>query len=148
MALRRGDLSELPGVAVFEMGEDECGFGDVADSAGAGGDVLQDAPALGEQGEAAFGQASQAAQQRVVGAGVGVQGLPAGGVLDQGEHPDARALIPQVGQGGQVVGRCGVQRAQYAEHAEVRRAKQAQKVCEAEHDIDQIISVIETPEGS
>lgn len=35
-----------------------------------------------------------------------------------------------------------------AEYAQVRRAKQVQKVCEAEHDIDQIISVIETPEGS
>ncbi|WP_338742357.1 type II toxin-antitoxin system RelE/ParE family toxin [Actinomadura luteofluorescens] len=35
-----------------------------------------------------------------------------------------------------------------AETAQVRRAKQAQKVCEAEHDTDQIISVIESPEGS
>ncbi|WP_217711203.1 hypothetical protein [Actinomadura sp. NAK00032] len=34
-----------------------------------------------------------------------------------------------------------------AEHAQVRRAKQAQKICEAEHDTDQIISIIETPEG-
>ncbi|MFA1551640.1 type II toxin-antitoxin system RelE/ParE family toxin [Actinomadura chokoriensis] len=34
------------------------------------------------------------------------------------------------------------------EHAQVRRAKQAQEICEAEHDTDQIISVIETPEGS
>ncbi|MBB4772175.1 hypothetical protein [Actinomadura livida] len=34
------------------------------------------------------------------------------------------------------------------EHAQVQRAKQAQKLCGAEHDTDQIISVIETPEGS
>ena len=44
--------------AVFEMDEDECGFGDVADSAGAEGDVLEGAPALGEQGEAAFAEAA------------------------------------------------------------------------------------------
>jgi hypothetical protein len=35
-------------VAVLEMGEDECGAGNVADLAGAGGDVLESAPALGE----------------------------------------------------------------------------------------------------
>jgi hypothetical protein len=31
------------------MGEDECGAGDVADLGWAGGDVLQDVPAAGEQ---------------------------------------------------------------------------------------------------
>jgi len=36
------------------MGEDECGASDVADFAGAGGDVLEGAPAAGEQGEPAF----------------------------------------------------------------------------------------------
>ena len=41
-------------VAVLEMGEDERGTGDVADLAGAGGDVLQGAPAAGEQRESAF----------------------------------------------------------------------------------------------
>jgi len=34
--------------AVFEMGENECGFDDVADLAGAGGDVVEGAPAAGE----------------------------------------------------------------------------------------------------
>lgn len=33
---------------VFEMGENECGFDDVADLAGAGGDVVEGAPAAGE----------------------------------------------------------------------------------------------------
>jgi hypothetical protein len=41
-------------VAVFEMDADKCGAGDVADPAWAGGDVLQDAPTAGEQGEPAF----------------------------------------------------------------------------------------------
>jgi len=45
-------------VAVLEMGEDERGPGDVADLAGAGGDVLQGAPAAGEQRESAFAQAA------------------------------------------------------------------------------------------
>ena len=40
------------------MGEDECGAGNVADLAGAGGDVLESAPALVEQGEPAFEQVS------------------------------------------------------------------------------------------
>jgi hypothetical protein len=41
------------------MGEDERGAGDVADFAGAGGDVLEGAPAAGEQGKPAFSQAAQ-----------------------------------------------------------------------------------------
>ena len=50
------------------MGEDERGAGDVADLAGAGGDVLQGAPAAGEQGEPAFAEAAQRAENRVAGA--------------------------------------------------------------------------------
>jgi hypothetical protein len=44
--------------AVFEMGEDEGCFDDVADLAGAGGGVVEGAPAAGEDGEAAFAQAA------------------------------------------------------------------------------------------
>jgi hypothetical protein len=47
-------------VDVFEMDEDECGSDDVADLAGAGGDVLQGSPVLGEQGEAAFAEVRRA----------------------------------------------------------------------------------------
>ena len=36
-------------VAVLEMREDEGGAGDVADLAGAGGDLLEDATAAGDQ---------------------------------------------------------------------------------------------------
>lgn len=39
---------------VLEKGQDEGGAGDLADSAGAGGDALQRLPALVEQGEAAL----------------------------------------------------------------------------------------------
>lgn len=56
---------------MFEMGENKRSFDEVSDSAGAGGNVLEGAPALREQGEAAFSQAAQGAQERVVGAGVG-----------------------------------------------------------------------------
>jgi hypothetical protein len=38
--------------AVSEMGEYECGFDDVADLAGAGGEVPQGTPASDEDGEA------------------------------------------------------------------------------------------------
>ncbi|MEV6866428.1 hypothetical protein AB0M44_36230 [Streptosporangium subroseum] len=41
------------------MGEDEGGFDDVANAAGADGDALEGAPPLGKQGEAAFAQAAQ-----------------------------------------------------------------------------------------
>ena len=60
-------------MSVFEVGEDEGGFGDVADLLRAGGDVLQHAPAGGEQGEAAFAEAAQGAEQGVVGAVVGIE---------------------------------------------------------------------------
>jgi hypothetical protein len=45
-------------IAVFEMGENERGAGDVTDLAGAGCDVPEGAPAPGEQGESAFAQAA------------------------------------------------------------------------------------------
>jgi hypothetical protein len=54
------------------MGQDECGAGDVADLAGAEGDVLECPPSAGEQGEAAFAQAAQGPLQGVAGAGADV----------------------------------------------------------------------------
>jgi hypothetical protein len=50
------------------MGEDEGGAGDAADPAGAGGDMLEDPPALDEQGEPAFAQAAHGTLQGVAGA--------------------------------------------------------------------------------
>jgi hypothetical protein len=82
------------------MGEDEGGAGDVADFAGAGGDVLEGAPAAGEQGEPAFTQAGQGALDGVAGAGVYVQFLPAGGLFDGDEDAEAGAVVAGVGEGG------------------------------------------------
>ena len=63
-------FSELCDVAVLVMGEDEGGAGGVTDLARAGGDVLEGAPAAGEQGEPAFAQAAQGPLEGVAGAGV------------------------------------------------------------------------------
>jgi hypothetical protein len=52
------------------MGEDEGRAGDVADLAGADGDVVQRPPAAGEQGEPAFVQAAQRPLEGVAGAGI------------------------------------------------------------------------------
>ena len=52
--------------------EDEGGAGELADLAGAGGDVLEGLPALGEQREAAFAHAAGGPDQRIPGAGVDV----------------------------------------------------------------------------
>jgi hypothetical protein len=64
---------------VLEMGQDERRTGDVADFAGAGGDVLKGAPATGEQGEPAFAEAAQRAQQGIAGSGADVEVLAASG---------------------------------------------------------------------
>jgi hypothetical protein len=55
--------------------------GYLGDSAGAGGDVLEDCPALREQGEPTLAAAAQVAQQRVPGARVDIQFLVSGGVF-------------------------------------------------------------------
>jgi hypothetical protein len=63
------------------MGEDERGAGDVAGFARAGGDVLEGAPALVEQGEPAFAQAAQGALDGVAGAGIDVEFPAIAGLL-------------------------------------------------------------------
>jgi hypothetical protein len=67
------------------MREDEGGAGDVADLAGAGGDVLEGAPATGEQREPAFAEAAQGPLDRVAGAGIDVEFPAAGWLLDRDE---------------------------------------------------------------
>src|SRR6266536_942047 len=83
------------------MSEDECGAGDVADFAGAGGDVLEGAPALVEQGEPAFAQAAQGSLEGVAGAGIDIQFPPVGGLFDGHVDADSGAVVAGVGQGGQ-----------------------------------------------
>ena len=83
------------------MGEDEGCAGDVAGFAGAGGDVLEGAPALVEQGEPAFAQAAQGALEGVAGAGIDIQSLSAGGLFDGNQDANAGAVVAGAGQGGQ-----------------------------------------------
>jgi hypothetical protein len=65
---------------VLELGEHEGGFHDIADAAGTGGDVLQDAPAAHQQGEATFAERPHRAEQLVVGAVVHAEPAPFGGL--------------------------------------------------------------------
>jgi hypothetical protein len=94
------------------MGEDQGGPGDVADSAWAGGDVLQGPPAAGEQGKPAFAQAAQLAEERVAGAGIDIEFLAAGWLPDRDADADAGALVSQISRGGQPVRGRDVERRQ------------------------------------
>jgi hypothetical protein len=100
-------------VAVFEVGEDQRGAGDVTDLPGASGDVLQDAPALVEQGEPAFAQAAQRALDGVSGAATGIQFPPVSRLFDRHVDADVGAVVAKVGKGRQAIGGRGpVQRGQ------------------------------------
>ena len=83
------------------MGEDERRAGDVADFAGAGGDVVKGAPPAGEQREPSFPEAAQGTLESVAGAGIDVKFPAARRLLDGNQDADARALIAGVGKGGQ-----------------------------------------------
>lgn len=85
---------------MLEMGEDEGGAGDIADLARADGDVLEGAPAAGEQREPAFAGAAQGPQDRLAGAGIDVEFPAAGRLLDRDEDAQARTFVAGVGQGG------------------------------------------------
>jgi heme-degrading monooxygenase HmoA len=88
------------------MGEDKGGAGDVADSAGAGGDVLEGAPPLGEQRKPAFAEAAQRALEGIVGAGVNV------------EVPRARSLMYPVQERRWIVGRIPPYGGAMSDHSE------------------------------
>src|SRR6266487_3811789 len=83
------------------MGEDEGGAGDAADFAGAGGDVLEGAPALVEQGEPAFTEAAQGPLEGVAGAGINIEVPPICGLFDGHVDAYSGAVVAGVGQGGQ-----------------------------------------------
>src|SRR5207245_6889792 len=76
------------------MGEDEGGAGDAADFAGAGGDVLEGAPALVEQGEPAFAEAAQGTLDGVAGAVIDVQFPAARRLFDGYQDADAAPSYP------------------------------------------------------
>jgi hypothetical protein len=94
------------------MGEDERRTGDAADLARADGDVAEDAPSAGEQGEASFSQAAQGTLEGVAGAVVDVKFPAAGRLPDGNQDADACALIAGVGKGRQVGGGGLVERGQ------------------------------------
>jgi hypothetical protein len=95
---------------MFELCEDERGFDDVADLAGAGSEVVRGTPTSGEDSEAAFAQAAQSAEQGIVAAVVDVEDVVTGGLFDRGMHADPATVVAAIGEGGQVeVGRCPVQ---------------------------------------
>ena len=115
---------------MLELGEDEGCAGYLGGAAGVCGDVLEGGPALGEQGEPAFPAAAQVAEQRVAGAGSGVEFLVPGWFFDRGEDAYSGSFVAEVGQrrdsegggaveggqgvpagGGQVVDRAGLGRA-------------------------------------
>jgi hypothetical protein len=94
------------------MGEDKRGAGDVANSARAGGDVVEDPPSASEQGESSFPQAAHGALDRVAGAGIDIQFPAASGLPDGDQDADARAYKTGVGQGRQACGGGLVERRQ------------------------------------
>ena len=68
---------------------------------GAGGDVLEGAPALVEQGESAFAKAAQGALQGVAGVGADIEVAPVCGLFDGDEDAYSSAVVAGVSQGGQ-----------------------------------------------
>src|SRR4051812_16292136 len=82
--------------------EDECCSGDVADPAGAEGDVLEGAPALFEFGCGTFSEGADGSDQVVRGARVRMQGLlgAALGAPDRDKDADAGADVALVGECG------------------------------------------------
>src|SRR5690348_6704137 len=87
---------------VLELHQDKRGFGDVAYRARADHDMLQDAPPLGHQREAAFALVAQGAQQRVAGFRAGIE-FAAGGFSHRDMHARASALVAGIGQERQVL---------------------------------------------
>ncbi len=85
-------------VTVLEMGEDQGCPRDVADLAGAEGDVLECPPAACEQGEAAFAQAAQRPLESISRAVADIEGAASGGPADRDVDADARTLIAGICQ--------------------------------------------------
>lgn len=119
-SFRSADEVEVPPLcrrldylAPTKRGNLKGGLDDGADFAGTGGDAVQGAPPLCEQGEAAFAEAAEPAQECVVGAVVGVEALGAGWLFDRCVHADAGAVVASVGQSGQPVGCGGIECGQH-----------------------------------
>ena len=94
------------------MGEDQGWPRDIADLAGAEGDVLERPPAAGEQGKAAFAQASQGPLESVARPVADIEFTAAAGLADRDVDADAGTLIAGIGQGSQPLGGGAVERGQ------------------------------------
>ncbi|MFS1304014.1 hypothetical protein [Streptosporangium longisporum] len=91
-------------MSVFELGEYECTFGDVADFAWARGDVVEDAPAACKEGEAAFAEAAERPQEQVVGTVADAEWAAVGGLLDGSVDAGPSAFVARVSQARQPLG--------------------------------------------
>ena len=87
---------------VFELREDECGFDDVADRSRAEADVLDGAPPLGHQGEAAFSLVAKGPQERVAGFRINIK-FAAARFPHRDMHARAGFFISGIGEDGQVL---------------------------------------------
>ena len=94
------------------MGEDERRAGDVADFAGAGGDVVKDAPPAGEQGEPSFPEGAQGTLEGVAGTGIAIEFPAVGRLPGRDMDADAGAVVARVSQGRQARRGGPVQRGQ------------------------------------
>ena len=84
----------------------ECAVDDV------GGDVVENAAALRQEGEAAFADAAQCPEEHVVAAVVHRESATICWSFERGEHAVASAFVGGIGQRGQPAGRGGIERAQ------------------------------------
>jgi hypothetical protein len=87
---------------VLELCEDEHGFADVADRGRADADVLDGAPSLGHQREAASALVAQGPQQRVTGSRVDA-GFAAARLLHRDVHARAGPFVAGTGEDRQVL---------------------------------------------
>ena len=85
---------------VLELHEDEHGFDDVADRGRADRNVLNGAPALGHQREAAFALVAHGAQQRVTGLRIDIE-FAAARLFHRDVHRCAGAFITGISEDGQ-----------------------------------------------
>lgn len=92
---------------MFVLSENEGCAGYLGDLARAGGDVLEGAPALGEQGECPFAEAAQGSLEGVRGAGAQVGFRPVRWLFYRDADADSGTFVSGVGQGWQAAGGSG-----------------------------------------
>ena len=89
---------------MLKMHETKRRFRDVPDSTGAECDVLQGAPALGQEGEASLPEGSYCAEECIVRLGVDIKITPVSRLLHRGEDAVTCAFVAGVGQDRHLLG--------------------------------------------